>query len=1226
VLITLAACASVPGAGRGYAGGHDTHEDWRRLVAGESTTAERGFADKPRGVTPFDPFAQFGQAFVAYEQGNTDAALNGLMRLLQEASVPTSDPWTRWLATAGSSWMGTLVYETESWRSRVDELVSLLGPGLPWLARFELMQVADDTARRAGRLDSVLRIAHEAHCPNSAVNFGSAGHHAVLDLVSKQTASGHASQVLVSGCRVQVPSQTNLPGVLVVQSQLDVPKPGHYDVAIEFRGLAAMRIDDGAWVYHGTPSSWGPHRSAYPVKLKGGKHKIELRLSTYSGGADYWLAAFESNDTGMTTAPQAPVSMPSDLVGPLSALSNILVSRLSGQWNEGFLQVQHLLTYKSFALGLVEAGRFWESEPSRPDNLTRDNARTAWRQAVELDPLLVRARLALSALENLDGRPREASASAMAAMLAAPKWWPAALAAHDALNTEGLEAQADRALGQAMQVIHSSDTALPSTAWACPVLEAALRRARLREQVSKVDPLLHQISGCEARDLGWPARLLETGRSAQAALAYQAIATISSAPQWLLPEQAAALAASGDAQSAVSLLRTQSVVWPKESSFLLRMANFQTQAAMHSDARLTVENALRKFPAAADVRQVARAMNVPMLGDADRADGLAVVSKFIKSGRRYDAPAVFVLDRLVERVFADGSRTLLTHSIVKVQSKEALDRWGEVNVPAGSEVLALRTIKPDLSVREPEDIFGKESVSAPELEVGDFVEWETLESIEPSPAFGGGFVGQRFYFQSNEAPMERSEYLIISPRDLRLDFDARGGAPSAVQEDAGSGMIGHRFVAEHVPQVFPERAAVAALHWIPSLRISSGVDVQRWSRFVSDRLSTVARANPAVQVVAQSILKDAGGESASVRSRAEAIVSWVTSNIESEGSADETASFAVARGRGNRLAVALALSKSLKVDAELVLARPLSIAERDERSSPQEAMSYSDVLLRFPGINAQVLDKRTAGRSPDVFVDLRLRYAPFGYLPPILDGASAIRLIDSSPIQVRTAVTDERKVHLSVVVTPKGDATIVAKEHLVGSAAVDWAEALHQLGSDDDKRRHRFEEAYLSYHFPGSTLKSLSFACSKDHMDIEYQLTVERFATQTDRGLSLEPRFFLSQPGRRYATEVSRKTTLLIGPDLPLDLEAQIKWPKDAVVADLGKNVLVHPMGAFGPSFLEERKPVATNSATVLLRRSSLGPIVRIEPSNYATVSGELRRVDAAEQSAIHVTLKGVTK
>src|SRR6201986_5482919 len=137
-----------------------------------------------------------------------------------------------------------------------------------------------------------------------------------------------------------------------------------------------------------------------------------------------------------------------------------------------------------------------------------------------------------------------------------------------------------------------------------------------------------------------------------------------------------------------------------------------------------------------------------------------------------------VLDRSVMRVFASGAVMTITHEIVRVDSKDAIDRWGEIQVPAGAEILTLRTHKRDGSTREPEEIAGKDSISAADLGVGDYVEWEVLETEPPSRAFAPGFLADRFFFQSFDAPLARSEMTLVVPPGLPLAFDARAGAPA----------------------------------------------------------------------------------------------------------------------------------------------------------------------------------------------------------------------------------------------------------------------------------------------------------------------------------------------------------------------------------------------------------------------------------------------------------------
>ena len=46
-----------------------------------------------------------------------------------------------------------------------------------------------------------------------------------------------------------------------------------------------------------------------------------------------------------------------------------------------------------------------------------------------------------------------------------------------------------------------------------------------------------------------------------------------------------------------------------------------------------------------------------------------------------------------------------------------------------------------------------------------------------------------------------------------------------------------------------------------------------------------------------------------------------------------------------------------------------------------------------------------------------------------------------------------------------------------------------------------------------------------------------------------------AQPGRRFGTEPRRKTTLMLGYDIPLDLDAEIALPSGAKVIDVGKHL-----------------------------------------------------------------------
>jgi hypothetical protein len=120
--------------------------------------------------------------------------------------------------------------------------------------------------------------------------------------------------------------------------------------------------------------------------------------------------------------------------------------------------------------------------------------------------------------------------------------------------------------------------------------------------------------------------------------------------------------------------------------------------------------------------------------------------------------------------------------------------------------------------------------------------------------------------------------------------------------------------------------------------------------------------------------------------------------------------------------------------------------------------------------------------------------------------------------------------------------------------------------------------------------------------------------------LRLRPSFFQSQPGRRFATEPQRKTTLMLGFDIPVDLDAEIVLPAGAKVVDLGRSGEVK----FGGAAFVEARAVAVlpdGNRKLTLRRQLRLPLMRIEPSSYPEVAAQLRAVDPVEQGEVRISL-----
>jgi transglutaminase-like putative cysteine protease len=571
---------------------------------------------------------------------------------------------------------------------------------------------------------------------------------------------------------------------------------------------------------------------------------------------------------------------------------------------------------------------------------------------------------------------------------------------------------------------------------------------------------------------------------------------------------------------------------------------------------------------------------------------------------------VLVLDRTVMRVLADGTQLVLTHNIVNVKTKDGIARWGEIQVPTGAEILALRTHKADGSTREPEEISGKETVSAPDLAPGDFVEWETLEADPPADAFAPGFIGDRFYFQSVELPLHLSEMVLVVPPELRLELDARAGAPPAVETRARDGARVVSFTARQMPQLFAERAAVPPLEWIPSVRASAGLTAAGYVRNVRDGVFGLFRSSPALRAEARRIADALPG--AEPRELAAAIVRRVVQGIEPEANLYESATATLARGRGNRAALMVALARVLGLDAQLAFVRPRDTAPADAPIVAQQIEDFSEVLVRFA-------DKK--GRP--FYVEPSLEHAAFGYLAPRLDGALAL-LVDSGGSEIARGNgrdPDLRDVTVKLRLDAQGQAAGDVIETLRGWPAIEWASFAKQTADDPAKRRQEFEQRWLGQQFPGARLGGLA-------IDVDPRRPGEARLRYNLSGLPLgnggegriPPSFFRVAAGRRYANLKARRTDLQVGPEVPMHMVARITLPAGTKVSDVGRSGKVEQ----GPiSFSEDRRVLpgsADTGPTVELTRSARLPLLRVPPAAYQKLAPALRRMDALERAEIQFT------
>jgi tetratricopeptide (TPR) repeat protein len=1208
---------------------------WQAAIEGRRADAERAF-DRRLAESPHDLLALFGRATAAYERGDGSAALESYAVLVDTAARDTAaDPWAAMLAPVAAARALALDGEVPAGatRERAERLLLspevARAPALAWPARLELARLADEVTRRSRDPEALERVTSAAGCARAVFEAGNLGPLPHLDLDRKSLgAPALASEwkpAISTGCRVSAAPWQGREGAEVLRAAVEV-SAGAYEIVLDLGAEARVSVDGGKPIRHGSELAYGPRVSAARVWLPSGRHDLEIRFASSPGRTELALLVFPATGKrgdvrfvdprptplpGVRAAaePLEPLVPPSAPGGPDATVAAVMayvrgfVADRLGRADDALAAAAHLGGEPRFALGLALAAVLAHGDPTRPASLARDAARTRLREALAVDRGLGRAWYALSAIDLEDEHTREAIDDARAASAAAPGWPGPELVLAQALRARGLDFDADRALDRA------AERAGAIAAAPCTVLDALLRRAELRRDDAAEEKLATALSACDPESEASADRLRARGELDAAAALLAGAARLAPDRDDLASELASVLWAAGRRDQALAELARLVARDPRDPGWRLRLADAQAAAGQTVAARETVRQALIQRPDVPEVLRAARALGAPLPLDAYRLDGRTVIREFEASGRHYAAPAVVLLDRTVGRVFPDGAQMILTHEIVRVQSKDAIDRWGEVEVPSGAEILTLRTHKPDGTTREPEEIAGKETISAPDLAIGDYVEWETLEEKPASDAFTPGFLGDRFYFQSFDAPLDRSEYLLVTPRALALDIDARAGSPLPAPKPGDDGITVTTFAATRVPQLFAERSAVPAIEYVPSVRVSSGVSWQAWARFLAEQLYGTARSSPAVREQARALSNDARGD----RTRlAATMIQWVTENIEATDELRDPASFALARGRGNRVALALALARELGIPAAPVLARSRLVAEADAPAPSQEIDDFGDMLVRLD-----------LPRAP-VYVDLRLRHAAFGYLAPALDGARVLALDSAMFGRARSAAgADLRTIDMTIHLDDQGGGVAVATEQLTGWPALEWAELVDRVGADRVKLRQDFEQHWLGVQFPGARLRDLDVDLPGGDAGtarVRYSFVSPQLAVKGDHEIRLSPTFFRSQPGRRFATEPKRSTTLMLGFDVPFRLTATVELPGAATVVDppaSAKGGVIARRDGY--RFVENRE---VRAGVLVLRRESALPIMRVTPGEYAGVAADLRRVDGLEQQEIHIKLR----
>lgn len=512
-----------------------------------------------------------------------------------------------------------------------------------------------------------------------------------------------------------------------------------------------------------------------------------------------------------------------------------------------------------------------------------------------------------------------------------------------------------------------------------------------------------------------------------------------------------------------------------------------------------------------------------------RLDGRQVIAEYEAKGEHLPGTAARVLDYMAAWVLDDGSSRYLEHEIIRIQSEEAINRFAEQQV-RGQLVLKMRVIKKDGSILEPETVAGKPTVTFPHLELGDYIETEQIFASGGS-INGTSFDGPGWFFREQNVAYARSEFVLVAPSEKKLDIEVTGDVPAPMVEKKGH-YTTMSWRVDNSPAAPEEPHSVPASEYLPSVKVSWGINLERHLRILSDRVADTTPVDPRIVRIADRIVQGIPAQQELARARA--LYRWILDNVQ-EGEESDGRRVIVGK-RGNRWQGFITLCRALDIPVRWALAKNRLAAPPNGPAS--RASQYSNTVLRVGG-------------KQQTWLTLGDKYSPFGYIPVEVRGMPGFLLGEDEAPQPVTipdhGESDRLEFAGKVALSADGGALLELDQTFGGRFGAGVREALSELG--ERQAKDAVESNILGSNFRGARLVDHHFS-ELDQLDVPLTLHMQarmaHFALNQGKTLRLAPPY--SPNISQFATLPSRQTPVLMSSDRNWRILLQIQLPEGARV------------------------------------------------------------------------------
>ncbi len=854
-------------------------------------------------------------------------------------------------------------------------------------------------------------------------------------------------------------------------------------------------------------------------------------------------------------------------------------------------------------------GEMYDSADHLPESERKNRAKDWYEKALSLDPAFVPALEDLSLYYKRDHQSEKSLATLRRAAEINPKHFAGPYVSAGILRDEGWASEARHAFEELER------RAPGNVASAEGLAGEAVALGSYAEALAAFEKLGTRSASARRQRA---ALLRATGRLDEALAATQAELTRDPTDPAGLAVVAGLLAEAGRLGEAAEAYRRAWALAPGDPSLPRRMAELAVREGKDEEAAALLAKALAVEPS----DEASRALLDELTGESEdvpEAYRVNVGAAIHTAPAAVGAPVDHLFRQLVVRLRADGSATVWTHDVVRLNTAEAIDAYGEV--PMLGTILAARNVLPDGRSLVPSQIGEKGTLTLPGLVIGSVV--DTAFRREMAPDEGGLALAFFFHDQERNGPVARVRFAVEWPdQQAGLASQQAGLARSMPIEIRERHFDAHREVAGSdapAPKGFKARVWEAA--GLPMLERQSKsppdedllpwvlvAERRTWADVVEGLRETLSGRTRLTEEIARVAAEQAKGR-ATDREKAEAAYRFAQTWIK-DTSGNGDAQEILSTRSGPVLFLASAILDAMGVRHEWVAVRPredlVGDAVWDVPRSDVFSSGRVTTLLRVP----------LADGALWLSGDARL-LAP-GQLSEMSQGGVGLVLDPAQPrfVTVPTAPPEAMGNAVAIEAALDADGTLAGKTRfeLRGVAAAAYKDRL--LGVEAPQRKMIFQTLlanfFLGFQLEEMTLPELETPGTPLVVDTTFR--TPSFARTQNGKMEAPGPYPLSHLRKSFCRERDRTVPLRLAAWQVTRTDAAIRIPDGWRVTKLPDDALLQ--GSIGRLSITWRRE---GNVVRVRHELEMGPQV-LAPARYGELVRFCTDADAAEEQRMELT------